>query len=302
MHSRLQDLKNLSTFQTIMRAAGSPFIARKTDEGVELNEPRVDTVLKIGGSVITDKKGELAAKTNEIDRIAEEIKEANAQDLVVVHGGGSFGHPYAQRYALKGGFREESQKVGFSETHHVMTVLNGLVMDALVWHGVQAISIAPSSCLITEDGRINDFVDAPLKKYLNMGFLPVLYGDAVLDTKLGFTVLSGDQLISYLASKFHAKRIIVGVDVDGVYESDPKTDGNSRLLKNLVMQDLRRLRTSLGKTTSSDVTGGMLGKITELVPAVEQGIPVTILNATKPNYVYRALKGESVDGTTIRKG
>jgi isopentenyl phosphate kinase len=268
---------------------------------LELSEPRVDTVLKIGGSVITDKNSELAAKTYEIDRIAEEIKKANVQDLVVVHGGGSFGHPYAQRYGLKEGFREESQKMGFSETHHVMTVLNGLVMDALVLHGVQAISITPSSCVITEDGRIKDFVDAPLKKYLNMGFMPVLYGDAVLDTKLGFTILSGDQLISYLASKFHAKRIIVGVDVDGVYESDPKTNVNSQLLKNLVMQDLKKLRTRLGTPISSDVTGGMPGKIAELVPAVEQGIHVTVMNATKPNYVYRALKGDPVEGTTIRK-
>jgi len=136
---------------------------------------------------------------------------------------------------------------------------------------------------------------------LNMGFMPVLYGDAVLDTKLGFTILSGDQLISYLASKLHAERIVVGVDVDGVYDSDPKTDGNSRLLKNLTLQDLKKLRTKLGKPTLSDVTGGMLGKITELVPAVEQGIHVTVVNATKPNYVYRALKGDPVEGTTIRK-
>jgi isopentenyl phosphate kinase len=266
-----------------------------------LSEPRVDIVLKIGGSVITNKNGELAAKMNEINRIAEEIQKAHTQGLVIVHGGGSFGHPYAQRYGLKEGFKEESQKMGFSETHHVMTVLNGLVMDALVWHGVQAISITPSSCLVTENGRIKDFSDLPLKRYLNMGFMPVLYGDAVLDTKLGFTILSGDQLISYLASKLHAKHIIVGVDVDGVYESDPKTDSDSRLLKSLTVQDLKRLQTRLGKPTPPDVTGGMLGKITELVPALEQGIRVTVVNATKPSLVYRALKGDPVEGTTIRK-
>jgi isopentenyl phosphate kinase len=135
-----------------------------------------------------------------------------------------------------------------------------------------------------------------------MGFLPVLYGDAVLDTKLGFTVLSGDQLISYLASKFHAKRIVVGVDVDGVYESDPKTDHSSPLLKELDLQDLRKLQVKFGKPTSSDVTGGMPGKLIELVPAVEQGIPVTVVNATKPSYVEKALKGDTVEGTIIKKG
>lgn len=267
-----------------------------------MSEPRVDVVLKIGGSVITDKKSELAARTQEIDRIAQEIQKADVRNLIVVHGGGSFGHPYAQRYGLKEGLKEESQKAGFSETHHIMTVLNGLVMDALVWHGVQAVSITPSSCLITENGRIKDFVDVPLRRYLSMGFMPVLYGDAVLDTKLGFTILSGDQLVSYLASNFHAKRIVVGVDVDGVYESDPKTDSNSRLLKDLTLQDIRKLQIKLGKPTSSDVTGGMPGKLIELVPAVEQGIPVTVVNATKPNYVYKVLKGDLVEGTIIKKG
>jgi isopentenyl phosphate kinase len=267
-----------------------------------LSEPRVDVVLKIGGSVVTDKKSELAARTQEIDRIAREIQKANVESLVVIHGGGSFGHPYAQRYGLREGLKEESQKVGFSETHHVMTVLNGLVMDALVWHGIQAVSIAPSSCLITENGRIKEFADATLKRYLSMGFIPVLYGDVVLDTKLGFTILSGDQLVSHLASIFHAKRIVVGVDVDGVYESDPKTHSGSQLLKNLTLQDIKKLQTKLDKPDASDVTGGMQGKLIELVPAVEQGIPIAVVNAAKSNYVYKALKGEPVEGTIIRKG
>jgi len=57
----------------------------------------------------------------------------------------------------------------------------------------------------------------------------------------------------------------------------------------------------MGKSTAADVTGGMQGKVTELVSAVEQGIPVAIVNASKPNRVYRALVGEQVGGTIIEK-
>jgi len=267
-----------------------------------LSEPTVDTVLKIGGSVITEKGGELAAKTQEINRIAEEIQKANAKGLIIVHGGGSFGHPYAARYKLKEGLKEESQKNGFSETHHVMTVLNGLVMDALVWHNIRAVSITPSSCVMTENGRIKFFTDAPLKAFLKMGFTPVLYGDAVLDTRLGFTILSGDQLVSSLAIRYGAKRIIIGVDVDGVYDSDPKANGNSRLFENLTLQELKKLQTKLEKPKAGDVTGGMFGKIAELIPAVEQGIRVTVVNATKPNHIYRVLRTEPVESTLIEKG
>jgi len=258
-------------------------------------------ILKIGGSVITDKSGELAARTRDMSRLAEEIQKANVQNLIIVHGGGSFGHPVAQQYAIKEGFKEERQKIGFAETHHVMTVLNGLFMDALVWRNVPAVSITPSSCIITKKGRIQCFEEAPFKMILKMGFLPVMYGDAVFDTELGFTILSGDQLISHIATKLNAERIIMGIDVDGLYDADPKVEKTAKMFKHLTLHELKTLQQKLGKPTACDVTGGMFSKIAELIPAIEQGIPVTIVNATKPNYIYMALKGEKVEGTLIEK-
>lgn len=259
------------------------------------------TVLKIGGSVITDKSSELVARTQAINRLSEEIEKTHLKRLVIVHGGGSFGHPTAQKYGIKEGLREEAQKMGFAETHHVMTVLNGLVMDSLVWHNIPAISVAPSCCVTTENGRIKIFDEAILKTYLNMGFAPVLYGDATLDDKLGFTVLSGDQLVSHLARKLGARRIVIGVDTDGLYDADPKVNKNAKLFTHLSLEELGQIKNKLGKSVSTDVTGGMLGKISELVPAIEQKIQVIIVNASKPNRVYKALIGEKVEGTVIER-
>lgn len=258
-------------------------------------------VLKIGGSVITDKNGELAARTDSINRLAEEIAKANVKNLVIVHGGGSFGHPTAQKYGIKEGLKNESQKVGFAETHHVMTVLNGLVMDALVWHSIPAVSVTPSSCITTETGRIKLFDETVTKSLLEMGFTPVLYGDATLDEKLGFTVLSGDQIVAYLAKKLDARRVVLGVDVDGLYDSDPKTEKNAQLYQQMTLRELKDIKGKLGTSTTADVTGGMLGKITELIASVEHGIPVAIVNASKPDRVYKALIGEKVEGTIIEK-
>ena len=258
-------------------------------------------ILKIGGSVITDKNGELAARTEVINRLSEEIQKANAKNLIIVHGGGSFGHPTAQKYGIKDGLKDDAQKIGFAETHHVMTVLNGLVMDTMVWHSVPAFSVAPSCCVITENGRIKFFEDAVLKMLLKMGFVPVLYGDATLDEKLGFTVLSGDQLVSYLARKFDAGKIVIGVDTDGLYNADPKVSKNAKLYSHLTSSELEAIQEKLGGSIAADVTGGMFGKIAELIPAIKQGIPVTIVNAAKPDRVYKALIGETVEGTVIEK-
>lgn len=265
-----------------------------------MSKPR-PTILKVGGSVITDKNGEPSPRMQHMDRLAEEIKKANVPNLIVVHGGGSFGHPYAQKYSIKEGFKEENQKIGFAETHYSMTLLNGLFMDVLIRREVPAVSVTPSSCIMTENGRIRHFEDATLRKLLEIGFLPVLYGDAVLDTTLSFTILSGDQITSTIATRFNAERIIIGVDVDGLYDSDPKTEKNAKIFTHLTLEELKKIQNKIVRSTARDVTGGMFGKITELVPALEHGIPVTIVNATKPKYIYKALRGESVEGTLIEK-
>jgi isopentenyl phosphate kinase len=268
--------------------------------GSRLNKPEL-TILKIGGSVITDKNGELAARTQEIDRLAQEIRAAYVKGLIAIHGGGSFGHPLAQKYRIKDGLKEDSQIIGFSETHHVMTVLNGLVMDCLIWHDVPAVSITPSSCILAENGRIKHFEDSSVRALLKTGFVPVLYGDAVLDVKQGFTIVSGDQLASSLAVRFDAERIVVGVDVDGLYDADPKATKTARMFEHLSLAELKRLQGKLCRPTSCDVTGGMLGKVVELLPAVERGIPVMVVNASRPGNVSKALKGKPVEGTLISK-
>jgi len=267
---------------------------------LELSKPKT-TVLKIGGSVITNKSGELAPKMEDIRRLAKEIKNAGIKNLVIIHGGGSFGHPIAEKYTLKDGFKEENQKIGLAETHYAMTMLNGLFMDALIWRKLPAMCISPSCCIITKKGRIQYFEEKPFNTLLNMGFLPVLHGDVVFDTELGFTILSGDQLVSYLAAKLGAERIIIGVDVDGLYDDDPKNNKSAKRFEHLSLEELKKLQERLGKPTACDVTGGMIGKIAELIPVIEKGIPVTILNAAKPNHIYNALLGERVESTLIGK-
>jgi isopentenyl phosphate kinase len=259
-------------------------------------------ILKLGGSAITDKTQEATPRTEIINRLAEEIKRADLDNLIIVHGGGSFGHPSAQKYGIKEGYKEDpAQKLGFAETHHIMTVLNGLVMDALIWHEVAAISIAPSSCIITENCRVKYFDETVLKSLQKMAFTPVMYGDAVLDEKLGFTILSGDQLVAYLALKYKASKIVVGTDTDGLFDSDPKTNPNAKAYSHLTLAELKAIQPKLGKASGTDVTGGMAGKIAELIPAVEAGVHVTVTGATKGLSILRALTDKSVMGTEIDK-
>jgi len=257
------------------------------------------TILKLGGSVITHKEKPLTPNMEAINRLAHEISQANIPYLVIVHGGGSFGHPIAKEYRINEGYKDRSQIIGFSRTHQAMTKLNKIIIEALINHNIPAVEVAPSSFIITKSDRIKKVDNSIVEKLLEMGFVPVLYGDAVLDSDKGFAILSGDQLVSSLATRLAAKRIIVGVDVDGIYTSDPKKDKTAKLIQHITLQELEKTQLKIRKATVTDVTGGMLGKISELVPAVKERISVLIVNATKPENVYKALKGQKVIRTLL---
>lgn len=260
------------------------------------------TVLKLGGSVITKKEKPLTANVKAIERLSREISEARVPRLVLVHGGGSFGHPLAKEYGLKEGYRTDSQLLGFSKTRQAMDALNKLVVDALIRRKIAAVGLQPSAFIVTKSGRINRMKKKPLEKLLELGFLPVLYGDAVFDFNLGFTILSGDQLTASLAINLGASQIIMGIDVDGLHSSDPKSDPSAKPIRHITLQELKNMQHKIEEAKVTDVTRGMIGKISELIPAVEKGIPALIVNAAKPNNIYKALRGEKVTGTTIVKG
>ena len=94
----------------------------------------------------------------------------------------------------------------------------------------------------------------------------------------------------------------MGVDVDGLYTADPKTDSSAKLIDHIAVEELKSLKHKIAGSKSTDVTGGMLGKMREVTFAIEHDIETVIINATKSGRVYKALKGEEVIGTIIEKG
>ena len=257
------------------------------------------TVLKLGGSVITIKEREFTPNKKAMNRLSREISEARVDPLIIVHGGGSFGHVPADKYQIKQGFHESSQLEGYSKTRQAMMTLNKLVIDALIKRGVNATTVSPIACIITENGRISKFEIEPLEKLLSLGLTPILYGDAVLDKKLGFTILSGDQLTSKIAIMFHAIKVVIGVDVDGLYTSDPKINSEAEFISKMRLNGIRTFMNGIIGSQNIDVTGGMSWKIAELIPVVERNIPVELVNAKVSNRVLKSLRDEKVKGTKI---
>ncbi|MCD6248412.1 MAG: isopentenyl phosphate kinase family protein [Hadesarchaea archaeon] len=255
-------------------------------------------VVKLGGSVITDKSRKFCVRREVLKRLAEELA-ATGEPLVVVHGGGSFGHPLASEYGLRSGLRERSQLIGVSLTHRAMEQLNGYVIEALQGAGLPAVAIQPSACAVMERGRIAYMEIRAFKEFLGLGLVPVSYGDVVPDLARGVSILSGDQLVVYLAQKLNAKRVVIGVDVGGVYTGDPKVDKEAKLIREITPEDWEKMEKSIGGARGPDVTGGMANKIRELLELAKCGIEAQVVDATRPGVVKRAILGEPGMGTRI---
>lgn len=254
-------------------------------------------ILKLGGSVITHKDRDFSVDMGNVVRLAEEIADVG-EPLIIVHGGGSFGHPVAEEYGIADGYVDVSQLIGFVKTHQAMVQLNKLITDALIEEGVPAFSLSPSSFVTTRGKRLVSFEYKPVQDLLSLGLTPVLFGDAVLDESQGFAILSGDQLIVELAKKLGVSRVILGSDVDGIFTDDPKLVSDAELIRELSLSEYKE-KANVSEATSTDVTGGMSGKISEAAEAVRAGIPVVVINAGVPGRVRSALLGENVIGTRI---
>jgi isopentenyl phosphate kinase len=259
-------------------------------------------ILKLGGSVITKKEAKKPSINNEnLNRISAEIADSRIDRLIIVHGAGSFGHPFASEYSIGSIIKDEAdfkeKKMGFCITQSWVKKLNTMVCDSLREKGVFAVSIHPSSFISTRDGRINTCDLNLMDRYLDSGFVPVLHGDVVLDMNpsVKICVLSGDQIIKFLGENQKPERVILGTDVDGIYDKDPNKYDDAEMLEVVTSFDQLSAEGSL----NVDVTGGMQGKLKELLDLAQIGVQSEIINAGKANVVKKALKGETV-GTTIK--
>lgn len=265
-------------------------------------------LIKLGGSVITDKTKPFTEDLATIKRLANEIHEARQEknfQLIVGHGGGSFPHTPAREFQTHRGIINEKSYEGIARVQDAAATLNRIIVRELIAAGENAVSINLSSNCITDGGEIKEMFLQPVKKLLDFNMVPVPYGDVCLDLKNGCCILSTEKILNYVVKafqqfgkKYEISRIIICTDVDGVFTSDPKEDKNAKLIPIITEEKLKTV--NLSSTSGIDVTGKMKHKIESMLKLAQSNIEIEIINAKKPNVVKRALLGERGLGTIIK--
>jgi isopentenyl phosphate kinase len=256
-------------------------------------------ILKLGGSLITDKEKPLSLNKNIIKSSINQIVRSEKK-IILVHGGGSFGHPSAKKYCLRNGKsdRIKSQVFGIAETHNNMIKLNSYVIECFLDKNISALAIQPSSIIKKNNSQqISNHEISILEEYIDLGIIPVLFGDIVLDSKKGFSILSGDEIITILCKNlrnYKVSKVIFATDIDGIYIRNKK--GKKVLIPKIKHSELRELElVDLGKKI--DVTEGIKGKIKQIEEITRLGIPVEVINGLTADNILKSIKNEKIVST-----
>lgn len=261
-------------------------------------------LLKLGGSLITDKSKPDTLRLSEIKNLATQIKKALDENpdtqLIIGNGAGSFGHYPAVKYQMMKGITDEKQRMGYCVVQDAVGRLNRVIVKELLRAGINAVTVQPSAVIISKNKKITKFFLDPLLGLLSLGIVPVLYGDIVFDSISGSAIFSTEQLLGEVVKRLSRKGtkqvyfIHTGI-TKGVL------DARGNVIPVIHANKMDRIKKIFYGTAGYDVTGGMFHKVQQAAKLTEYGISTLIINGTgKNNMLYKALVGQKIEGTIIQ--
>ena len=269
------------------------------------NDQQPTTIfLKLGGSLITDKTKIEHAHKAVIRRLAREIKAAlearPALQLVLGHGSGSFGHVAAKKHGTRDGVKDRLGWLGYAEVAAAAARLNQIVTDVFVAEGVPVVSVPPSASARCEDGALTYLDTFAIRTLLENQLVPLVHGDVALDNVRGATIVSTEDVFIYLVRALQPTHILLAGEVTGVYED---SEMSSAIIPVITPGNMAQYAAALGGSHGTDVTGGMMGKVQQMLDVVQQQptLEARIFSGVPRGNVQRLLiDPETPLGTAIR--
>ncbi len=268
-----------------------------------MSEPHEVQLVKLGGSLITDKRRPRTARVEVIRTLAEQLRRAyeGGLPLVVGHGSGSFGHVAAAESGVQEGVQSTVQLAGVSATQEQAAALHRLVVSEIRAAGVPAFSVAPSSCLMARGGEPERLWPDPLVSALRLGLLPVVFGDVVMDDEQGAAICSTESvfvaLVPALASRgIFVRRVVWLGRTDGILDRDGRT------LPEIGLDDIGTTLEGLEGAAGTDVTGGIRHRLAAAATLARRGVESWIGDGRRPGALLEGLESRARHGTRVPPG
>jgi len=256
-----------------------------------MHEPReaVPILVKLGGSLITDKSRRSTPRPDVLARLADETEAAlrlsPSLRLILGHGSGSFGHWEASKHHTRDGVATPDEWQGFARVSAAALALNRIVTGVFSQAGVPVMSLQPSALGHASGGQITHFEERPIRLALDHGLVPLVFGDVAFDDTQGGTILSTEDIFVYLASRFSAKWLLLLGNAPGVLGRGGEP------VPLITPESYPKMQRYLSGSENIDVTGGMGDKVAQVIALVERcpELRVRIMGGTHPGSLREAL-------------
>ncbi len=243
-------------------------------------------LIKLGGSIITNKERPLSPRIATIQRIARQLKKIR-ESVIIVHGGGSFGHYWSVKYDMHTKPARYDPH-GVAVVKNSMVELNKIILDCLARVRLNPYCLPPTDFMSGNRPILKKVSE--IKKIAESGLIPITFGDALWYGEKKSYILSGDKIMSILAKMLRPRLSIFVLNVDGLYSDFKKKDLIYEMKNNQVSID----------DIPMDVTGGMKRKVEESTAISRMGLPVFFVNGNKPERIVAAAQRGKFEGTLFR--
>lgn len=140
---------------------------------------------------------------------------------------------------------------------------------------------------------------------LEMGVIPVVnendsVSSAEIETGHHKVLGDNDTLSAIVAKLCRADLLVLFSDIDGLYDADPRTHSNAKLLHRVTELTPAILEMAGGAGTWRG-TGGMATKLSAARIAMDSGCDMVITNGTRPEELYDIAAGADIGTRFIAK-
>ena len=243
-------------------------------------------LIKLGGSIITNKEKPLSPRKKTIGNILKEIGKIK-EPIIIVHGGGSYGHYWSVKYDMHTKPAKTNPK-GVAIVKNSMVELNKIILDSAVKNRINSYCLPPTDFMNGNKSIKSKILT--ISDIAKSGLTPITFGDALWFGKKKSYILSGDVIMTMIGKILKPRLSIFVLDVDGVYS-------NTKSKK--LIRDFKKEKPIISKN-KIDVTGGMTRKITEATNMSKSGLKVFFVNGNKPKRILDAVSGKKFEGTIFR--
>ncbi len=243
-------------------------------------------VVKIGTNLLTEKLCGL--RTDLISNIAEQIAELKKKGIEII-------------IVTSGAIGAGCTELGIKKSREIQ------IRQALAAVGQSAVMRAYHNAFSKYDIKVaqilltyEDFSNRKrylnlrnaLNKLLSLDVIPIINeNDPISVDEIGATFGDNDKLSALVASKVNADLLVMLSDIDGLYDKNPKTNKDAKLIRKVtnITKDIER---AAGRSGSLFAIGGMITKIKAAKMVMDSGCDMIICNGKKQDILAKAIEGK----------